>query len=350
MERSAVIVYVLLAIWMLNTGCTGSRTVTLNSVRPAEITLPASVKTLLILDRTKNNKKAAHVIEGILTGELPGEDKTGTQELLSALSNQLSYSDRFGTVIAQEHLDGNGITSAFPDQISWEVINSLTSKYQADAVVSLELFDTDFIVTRGKKNVTEKVGEQEVQVLKYYAQGVGNITIGIRLYDPGARTIVDQQLLTDTHSWEAYGNSAMEAVAQITTKGDATRFLSNEAGTSYAYKIAPMPIRIKRSFRGKAKKSPELELGSRYADVAQWNRALEVWKSGLDRARAKEAGYLAHNIAIAYEVLGDFDSALYWAERAYTQYGNEDARDYRKQIKRRLTSEELARNQLDLGQ
>jgi tetratricopeptide (TPR) repeat protein len=90
---------------------------------------------------------------------------------------------------------------------------------------------------------------------------------------------------------------------------------------------------------------PELELGTRYADVGQWERALETWKSALDRAPEKEAGYLAHNIAIAYEVMGDFDSAIYWAKLAYTRYGNEESRSYVNQIKQRLSSEGLAQMQ-----
>lgn len=324
--------------------CSSPRTVTLNSMRPAEISLPASTRTLLILDRTKTNKSATNIIEGVLSGELPGEDRAGSQELLIALNNQLGRTDRFQTIIAEEYLMGNSITSVFPEPLSKEMIDRLTVKYQVDAIVSLELLDSDFVVTRGKSFPVEKTKDQG---LKFYAQGIGNITIGIRLYDCRDYNIMDQQLMTNSHSWEASAGSVPEAIAQLTSKGDATRYLSNEAGADYAYKIAPMPIKIRRSFRGKAKRSPELELGTRYADVGQWDRALETWKSGLDRARKKEAGYLAHNIAIAYEVQGDFLNAIHWAELAYTRYGNEDSRQYVNQIKYRMSSEGLAQIQLD---
>ena len=330
--------------------CSGSRSVTLNSMRPAEIALPASITTMLILDRSHTPRNTKNIVEGILTGELPGEDQAGAQELLNALRNQLGYSDRFHVIIADERLDGNSITAAFPQPVSWEVLDDLSDKYGADAIVSLEIFDTDFIVTRGRKNQTEKAGDQTVNVSKYYAQGVGNITIGIRLYDTEARTIVDQQLLTDSHTWEANGNSIPEALIKLTKKGDAHKYLSRTVGNDYACKIAPMPVRVKRSFRGKSKKSPELEQGTRYADVAQWEKAMEIWKSGLSGARNKDAGYLAHNIAIAYEVLGDFDNALQWAETAYARYGNKDSRTYVNQIKRRLNAEELAQRQMGIGE
>ena len=324
----------------LSLACSGPRTVTLNSLRPAEITLPASTKTLLILDRTKTDKKPINVIEGVLSGEMPGEDRTGSQELLFALNNQLGSTSRFNTIVAEEYLDGNGITSVFPEPLSREIIDRMVTKYQADAIVCLELLDSDFVITRGRVD----------KGLNFYAQGIGNITVGIRLYDCQDYRIIDQQLLTNSHSWETSANSVPEAVAQLASKGDATRYLSNEAGADYAYKIAPMPVKIRRSFRGKAKRSPELELGTRYADVGQWERAMETWKSGLDRARRKEAGYLAHNIAIAYEVLGDFSNAIRWAETAYAQYGNDDSRVYVNQIKYRMSSEGLAQMQLDSDQ
>ncbi len=343
-------IYYLLVVLLTCWACGGPRTVTLNSMRPAEITLPSDIKTLLIVDRSDYKKGAVNIIEGILTGEVPGEDKSGAQSLLNSLQNQLGFSSRFNVRIASERLKGNSLTAAFPDQLSWEEIDILTKKYQADAVVSLEIFDTDFIITRGRKNIKEKVGDREVEVLKYYAQGVGNITIGIRLYDAHARTIVDQQLLRNSNTWEAYGNSAAEAIAQLVSKGEATRFLSNAVGSDYAYKVAPMPVRIRRHFRGKSKRSPELEQGTRYADVAQWDEAIEVWKSGLDRVRRdKDAGFLAYNIAIGYEVLGDFDSALSWAETSYTRYGNKDARNYVNLMRRRIRAEELARQQMELG-
>jgi tetratricopeptide (TPR) repeat protein len=311
-------------------------------MRPAELALPSTTKTILLVDRTKTEPKATNIIESVFTGELPGEDKAGAQELLVALYRQLDRSSRFNTIIAEEHLEGNSLNSVFPEQLSTEIMNRLAVKYNADAIVAVELFDSDFAITRGKKE-NEKSGT--LTGIQYYAQGIGNVTIGIRLYDIHQKKVLDQQLLTNGSTWEATGASVPEAVAQLTSKGDATMGLSRQVGEDYAYKISPMPISIRRSFRGKARRVPELELGTRYADVGQWERALETWKSALDRAPEKEAGYLAHNIAIAYEVMGDFDSAIYWAKLAYTRYGNEESRSYVNQIKQRLSSEGLAQMQ-----
>ncbi len=345
MKRSTY--YFLSVMLFLSASCGGPRSVSINSMRPAEITLPASVKTLLIVDRTVQNKGAVNVLEGIFTGELPGEDQSGAEELLVSLNQQLGYSARFNIKMATKKLPGNSLTRAFPEPISWEQAEELCREHGADAVVSLEIFDTDFVVTKGRKLVKEN--SEATESSKYYARGIGNITIGIRLYNVADRKLVDQQLLSDTHTWEASGSNLPEAILRLTSKSDATRYLSRSVGENYAYKVAPMPIRLSRSFRGKSKKSPQLEQGTRYADVAKWQEAIDVWKSGLSQARNKDAGYLAYNIAIGYEVLGDFDDALDWAETSYVRYGNKDAKDYANLIRRRIRVEQRAYDQLDLG-
>lgn len=331
-------------------GCSGTRTVTMNAMRPAEITFPQYVNTLLIVDRSKFDKNAVNIIEGVLTGELPGEDKAGVQELISAFQNQLSYSPRFSTRMTDERLSGNSVTAAFPDQIPWSKVKVMCDKHNAEAMVAIEIFDTDFIVTDGVRKVKRTVGEgdnkREIEVDEFYAEGVGNLSIGIRLYDPSAQSVVDQQLIRETKTWSAAGSSKAAALAALISKGDATRYLGKQAGIDYAYKIAPMPIRISRTFYGKSKKAPELERGSRLADVNKWQEAADMWESGISRSADKEAGKLAYNVAIAYEVLGEMDLAKEWAQKAYVAYGNKDARNYSSTLQNRINSEARAQEQL----
>lgn len=217
-------------------------------MRPAEITFPSHVDNLVIVDRTKFDQEAVNVVESILTGEMPGEDATGVQELINSFQQQSSHSPRFRTRVASERLAGNSLTSVFPKKLSWRTVNRLCKKYQAQTVVAIEIFDTDF--------------------------------------------------------------------------------------------------RISRTFYGKSRKAPALEQGSRYADVGEWQDAISVWKQGIKPAPTKQRGYLSHNIAIAYEVLGDLKAAKKWAQKSYVRYGNKNARSYVSLIQQRLYDKQLAKQQM----
>ncbi len=343
--------YFIIPLVFVIVSCSGSRTVTLNALRPAEITFDPSVNTILIVDRTKFDKKAVNIIEGILTGELPQEDLAGIQSFISAFQLQLNQSPRLNAKIATEKLTGNSVTSAFPTQLSWSRVNQLCRKYNAQVLLALEIYDSDMLITDGKRVVERTIKsdstERVVKVDEYYAEGVANITIGLKLYDPENETIVDRQLFKRSNSWEAAADSKREALAKLINKGDANRYLSEAVGSSYAYRVAPMTIQITRSFRGKHKKAPELERGSRHADVGNWDMARRVWESGIRNAPKKQQGYFAYNIALAYEVMGDLQSAREWAQKAYTQYGNKDARNYSYTLSNRMADETKLQQQMN---
>lgn len=75
---------------------------------------------MLLVDRTKFNNKMVSILEGILTGEFPDDDKISAQETMMRLKNKLDYSPRFNVKILPDRLEGNSMTAAFPDALKWE--------------------------------------------------------------------------------------------------------------------------------------------------------------------------------------------------------------------------------------
>ncbi len=339
--------FFLLIIAYLCSCSPGTRTVKINSLAPPLVTVPSAVKSVVILDRTQHKSKVADVIGGIITGELPGEDKAAVQVLITNLKYQLDLSPRFTTKIASERLIGNSHTLAFPDQLDWSKVVEFCKKYQTDALVSIEVFDTDFVVTDGKKQTQKKVKdangvEKVILVDEFYAEGINTVKAGVRIYIPKTKTIVDQHLLKQKGNWRKTATSKLDALSQLINKSDANKNLSRVLGKSYARRIAPMNIVIKRSFRGKHRKCPALEKGSRYADVAKWNEAIEVWEKGLETADEKSAKFLSYNIAVVYEVLGDYENAQEWASKSYIEYGHNEAKTYLNQLNKRIENEKRA--------
>ena len=324
----------------------------MNMVRPADIHLDKNIHNILLVDRTKPEKEALGIIEGILTGEGINEDKAAVQELISRLRNEIQVSPRFDVNSSSQRLKGNTILGgAFPQQLDWQTIDDLCAQYNAQAVVAIEVFDSDFIVTDTKKRVKKTVGsgdnKRTIEVNEYRAKGVCNLKIGIRLYDQVNHRIIDEQFLNKTDTWRATADSKAGAVAALISKTKATRELSGRVGSDYAYKIAPMPVNVVRSYYKKNKKAPGIKAGSRLADVNQWEEAIETWKKALPMADKKRAGYLAYNIAVGYEVLGNLDEAIKWSQEAYTRYDNRLAREYVYTLESRKNSEARAEEQMN---
>lgn len=328
----------------LFTSCTHRARVSMDVMRPADITLSSKIEGFLLLDRSQLDKKnKLGLLEGILTGELPEEDKAAVQRALSQLNSTFQSSPRFHATIAQERLEGNSLTAAFPAQIEWKEIERLCKKYNTEAVLAIELFDTDFIITKGKRKTKKTVGEgdnkREVEVDEFYAKGVANVTMGIRVYDAINKKVIDEQFFKRTNTWEEAANSKAEALAKLIMKGDASSRLSAQIADQYAYRIAPLPVRISRSYFRKHKKAPSIEVGARMAQVNRWEDALTEWEQGVNYADMKRAGYLRFNTAVAHEVLGDLDAAIQSAQDAYIKYGNKDAQGYVRTLERRRTDE-----------
>jgi hypothetical protein len=262
MKRYSVLMILIL---MAFTSC--MKSVSINTLRPADINIPNEIQSIVLVDRTAYDRNAIGIIEGIITGEGINEDRDGVMTMFSSLQNSLRVSPRFDVVLASERLRGQNILGSFPDPLDWRQIDQLTRKYNTDALLAIEIFDSNFIITNGKRKNTRTVEDKdgnkiEEEYTEFFAEGVGNTRIGIRLYDKENRTVIDQDIYTQNKTWEASAASLKEALAQLINKSQATKYLAQSVGNTYAGKIAPMPIRISRSYYAKPKKNAYMSKGA----------------------------------------------------------------------------------------
>ncbi len=114
--------------------------------RPSLVDVPAHIKTIAIIDRSVLPKTSRNIIEEGLTGELFGEDKIASQYALDGLIELLQNSGRFTVVRTGKTIQKEGGVNDFPVPMSWGEIEKICTEYKTDAVISLELFDSDYII------------------------------------------------------------------------------------------------------------------------------------------------------------------------------------------------------------
>lgn len=315
-------------------------------LKPAPVTVHHEIETVALINRTLPESELANTAEGILTGEMPGQDGQGVENALNGVQQVMGKSERYNLKRATEQLKGSGSGGNFPQPLRWSKVERLCNKYGADAILALETYDSDFIVTRGEKGKEERVVEGDtIEEKVYYAEGVATVKMGFRLYDPVERSITDQYHFSDSRTWKATGKSLTDAAGHLINNKTAVKKCSYDAGTIYGSRITPRWEKVSRYYYKKPNDS-EIADGAGYAEVGNWQKAAAIWEKGVGHADDKIAGRATYNLAVAYEVKGKLQKARKMAQKAYAEYDIKRARNYVGTLEERIQDRKITNWQM----
>jgi hypothetical protein len=325
--------------------CSSSAWVKLTLIRPSELVMPENIRTIALLDRTKQEDNSQNNLEQVVTGEFFRQDEQAVLQVAEGFIDACSGMNRFQLVRTAERYTSNGTKTTFPEPLDWNTVSDICNKYQTDALFSVEIFDTDFLLSNMPVRIDVKDDQGNISTrLEFKATGVAVINIGIRLYDAANRVILDEYHTTHRLNFDAQANTLQAAMNQLLDKVEAINQASFDAGLVYGQRITPTYYRVTRYFFDKPKK--ELGDGVRYSEVADWQGAINSWLEVVEKGNRKDAGRAAYNIAVAYEVLGDLEEAKKWAARSHTEFEEKDADEYYRLLSDRIREEEVVKDQL----
>lgn len=344
MKKNIVKISTVLILFVL---FVAAKKISFNVLAPAVVDIPTTIQSVAIIDRSVPGNEKKNILEGILTGEGPDQDKLATQVALDGLNSMLQNSSRYQAVRASETMKGSETGRDFPVPLSWDIIEELCSKYEVDGIISLESYDSDFIVTNGSRLVNKKLGERTIKVPEFYANGVAKVNLGFRFYDPAQRSIIDQFHFTHTMDWDVGGSTLQAAIEGLLNRNVALKEVSFNAGIIYGERISPAWFRVTRDYFTRGKGDPDLAAGARMMESNDWDRAIEALTRATEARHRKTRGRAAHNLAVVYEILGDLDQAKEWATTAWGVYKNKKSRDYGYILTLRIQERERLRQQLE---
>lgn len=329
-------IFPILIVALLVSSCSASR-ISFNVLAPAPLYIPNSIQSIAIIDRSLPENSDLNKLEGILTGEGREQDRLSTQFVIDGLQNSLSTSDRYQVNRTNELMVGSGAGFLFPEPLGWDVIQSLCEKFDVDAIVSLETYDSDFIISSASK------GDG---LLDIRAGGKATVNCGFRMYYPGIGSIVDEFHFSHAMDWQA-GGSVLAAAGAILNKNKAIHETSFNAGIMYGQRITPSWLRANRDYFKKSKKCPELDEGARMMQLNDWDKAIVALELALERGNRKDRGRASHNLAVVYEILGELEQAKEFTTMAWGRYKEKKSRDYGYILTRRINDMQLLNNQLE---
>lgn len=328
--------YLLITILLLFSSCSKWGWVDLRYPTDPLLRLPENIKKVAVVNRSlvHDEDKKNNTIEAVTSAEVAGSDKIASDECIKAVFDQMNGWYGIEIVIpSRTRLYGTG-TRETPELLNWDSVKAICKQSGTDALLVLEMFDSnsDLIVSTVTNQVGAVINGETKPVVPQQIRM--NVISFWRLYDPVNQKIIDQYQTTNYLVFDNPDGLAIpppEALPQT----------AYAAGTEYVSRFLPGYYMVRRDMykRGKGNAKPSFLRAFRYAETADWQGAIEQWKPLTEHPKRKNAGRACLNIAVAYEVLGNNQEALFWATKAYQDYRDKTARAYVGRIKYRLSLE-----------
>lgn len=321
----------LVLLALVFTGCSRYGYVSLSYPQAPQVYLPENVDEIAVVNRslTSEEDRDQKVLESVATAEVAGSDRLASDE---AIKGVLAAAQNWeGTLIVVPRtvkMEGTG-TREVPELLDWDVVSEICRKEGADALLVLETFDSnsDLLLSAAREQVASLLTTGEPST-RLPGQVNVNVACYWRLYDPLNRTIIDQYQHNSFMSFDLVNSlpppDALPRTAYI-------------AGQDYVNRFLPSYYTVRRDLykRTSGADKHQFKAGYRRAEVGNWQGAMEIWDELSDNDKRKTAGRACLNIAVAYEVLGNTDEALKWAQQSYEFYDDKLGRDYAKILLRR---------------
>ena len=334
------------AFILLINSCAGTRNMRVEVMRPALITIPSNIKSIAVLNRSIPSGKVS--IESAITLEKPAQDKELSENCLRGLTDLLNTSNRFQVKKCDSTMFSSDPKSlSFGQTLGWNSVDSLCLKYEVDALMVLEYFDTDFSILNPGATAANAIGnvlngnQVSVQVT-----GTAKSFCGYRVYYPKTKSILYEDRFDYKKTWTQNSNNPIDAVAKLIKKNDALYDVSYETGQEFAMNVIPLYYWENRDmYKGK---KGNMERGERQAIAKDWEGALKTWIEVYEMSnKPKIKAKAAFNAALACEVLGKLNDAQIWVQRAYVEDGKEVARNYSDIIDYRLREQAKLKEQTE---
>ena len=340
--------YLLLGVSIFLISCSATNRLTMNAVEPARIYVPNEVLKIGIINRSipSEDHQAVDKLDKILSLEGLNLDKEGAESALAGLHDELSRNDRFKAI---EIIDSIAIQrkglGVFPAALAWEDVQKICEDFDVDILFSLEFYDTDTRVDYevGMVDIPNPLGI-DVAVPGHKVTLNTLIKNGWRVYDPVAKRLLDEFVSNDHIVSTGQGINPVKAIEAVIGRKEMVVQRSADLGYAYGLDVRPLQRRIARDYfvRG----TDNFKIARRRAQTGDWNGAADLWEKELDHSKGKVAGRAHYNMAIINEINGDLQTAVEWASKSYSDYGNRDALRYVNILRNRIAKERLLDRQL----
>ena len=276
---------------------------------PAERTQLQGKQRILVVNNSlkqPNNFGHTTMIDGESRGNIEVDLSRSVLYCLFATTQSMESTGEFNAVELMDISQNHSTNYYSRTPLTFSQAERLCADYQADALLILNqlvLYD-----------VVESFPTDEGTYYAYlqaYAQSHWTIH-----YAGQTREATFTQ--ADTLLWESQLHyTRTQSLSDLPSRQEALLYLARELGNRMGSSFAPSWQTTRRYIY----ELPDLQAGLDAFRLQRWNSSINQWITIVDSKDKKAAACAAANIAIAYEMLGDYASACDYAQRASRLFG-----------------------------
>ena len=248
-------------------------TISFDALFPSHIKLPDHIKTIAVIDRSIREGKIINLLERGVTGEGIGQDASAAQKSIDGLIDQINSKGEVQIIPTNIRLKQTAKPGAMAEIMTSSHIEEICTEYNADAVLSLDFFDTDRM------------------------DGYIEAKLGFRLCDLTTNTIIDEYNFSRGAKMNIKEPNVLDLISEM-IYSDPIMQISYDAGRNYGQRIMPYWLRVDRKYYKKSKRNKDFAEGARMMEVNDWDAAIQSFEISILSNKRKTQGGSAHNLAV----------------------------------------------------
>lgn len=307
----------LLLLSLIAGACTVYKEYPIEIYKPGIIAVPPEADNVVIVSR--NFKYSSDTLFHHLQKDFQLKKASGDPETLDSmlvnlsmkeLGKNLKYNNTFNEIHVIPELFKRHSGEKLP-ALDYNITDKIAAATNSDLLISLETFSCFY----SEYPASEQIPGESNEV----------VTVAVwAVYNPRTQDLIERKTMIDTVLWSDYNNSnanfrhnnqlpsritALQIAAQMAGENYSKRFTASWETANRLYSIPPLP---------------DFAAADKLVQQEKWDDAIVLWRRYADDSNGKMAINARYNLALAYEMKDELDSARKWLESA-----QQIASDYR---------------------
>jgi hypothetical protein len=309
-----------LSFWFLTlalafASCTVYKEYPIDIYKPGEIAVPPNVENIALIYRNfkyQNDTLQHFYKDDNLLKRAKGDPKNLDSILVGSCLNELASNLKTKNNYNRIHIFPelfNPHTGAKLPALDFDIVDKLTAETETDLIISLETFSYFYSEYSSDAGVPKS---REVITAAVWA-----------VYDPAINKTIERKTMIDTVFWNAYDEQGnIQKNSKLPPRLTALKIASQLAGENYSKRFFASWQSVKRMYS--IPPLPDFEAAEKYLVKGEWDNAILLWKRYAADKNGKMAINARYNLALAYEMKDDLETAIQWLTAA-----QQIAADYR---------------------